>query len=86
METQAHLSPNLSVKATTIALDLSRTSLYELLKKTSENFPRPYKIGRRTFFSKSEVAQWLVDRPRIGAKGNVDSQAPNQHAPRKGST
>lgn len=84
MEMQVTLSPNLSIEAATTTLCISRSALYELLKKKSENFPRPFKIGRRTYFSEREVAQWLADRPRIGANDVSPSETTKQTASRKG--
>ncbi|MDO8887020.1 MAG: AlpA family phage regulatory protein [Hydrogenophaga sp.] len=78
MEKQVTLSSNLSIEATTTTLDLSRSALYELLKKKSENFPRPFKIGRRTYFSEREVAQWLADRPRIAAPASSSAEIRDQ--------
>lgn len=75
MEMHVTLSQNMSIEATTTTLSLSRSALYELMKKKSENFPRPFKIGRRTYFSEREVAQWLADRPRVEANSASDVQA-----------
>lgn len=78
METQTPLSKNMSVATTADTLDMSTSAFYELLKKEYEGFPRPFKIGRRTYFSEREVAQWLADRPRIAAPANTSAQVRDQ--------
>ncbi len=67
------IDTNASVSQAMATLGIKKTAFYELLKKPSENFPRPFKIGRRTFFSNAEIAQWLADRPRVTTSAHSGS-------------
>jgi predicted DNA-binding transcriptional regulator AlpA len=55
----------LSVLDTCRTAGFKRTKLYKELNDPDSDFPRPYKIGSRTYFLKSEILAWLRARPRI---------------------
>lgn len=68
-QTPHHTQPirSVSVVATSKWLGTSRSTLYEILKK-DPTFPRPFKLGHRTFFVESELEAWLqskVEESRI---------------------
>lgn len=78
------IDTNASVNEAMVITGFKKTAFYELLKKPSENFPRPFKIGRRTFFSNAEIAQWLADRPRVANLANSGSGVRTQTTQLKG--
>lgn len=41
-----------------------RSSLYAILADPKSDFPRPFKVGRRTYFLRSELEAWMNSRPR----------------------
>ena len=43
----------------------SRSTLYEELK-VDPYIPRPFKVGRRTFFVEAEVEAWLRGKAELG--------------------
>lgn len=84
MKIRFPIDTNASVKEAMVITGHKKTAFYELLKNPLLNFPRPFKIGRRTFFSNAEIAQWLADRPRIANLANSGSGVRTQATQLKG--
>ena len=49
-----------SVKQLSAAINLTRTSIYSLIKKGA--FPTPIKVGKRSLWARKEVEQWINKR------------------------
>lgn len=63
-----YLERCLSVKDTVFMVGLSRSSIYAMLNDEVSDFPRPLKIGCRTYFLQTEIERWIASRPRLVSK------------------
>lgn len=43
----------------------SNSAFYEFLKDEQEGFPMPFKMGRRNFWYRCEVEDWLVKKSQV---------------------
>ena len=64
-----HPSPELLFRPEVEVLTrLGRTSIYRLMNDPDARFPRPIRLGaRRVAWRRSEVMDWLENRPRCTA-------------------
>ena len=60
-------SDNIPKKQVARMLGLSETTIVRLVKKN--DLPLPYRLGGRTFYSKTEVVQWEKDKKLIRGFG-----------------